>query len=102
MKKRHIASAARVCRTWKEPALDELWSKLSSPFPLLELLGPLAYEDQGWTSIEFSGWVGQTKLGSMVLLREASPMSGYLRSGSEKRQRFSHQSRNRDISPFIV
>ncbi|KAG8913471.1 hypothetical protein FRC00_002346 [Tulasnella sp. 408] len=48
MKKRHLASAARVCKTWKEPALDELWKKLSSPFPLLELLGPLVYEDRGW------------------------------------------------------
>lgn len=53
-KKRSLAAAARVCKTWKEPALDALWKKLSSPFPLLELLGPLVYEDRGW--------VGSTRL----------------------------------------
>ncbi|KAG9012946.1 hypothetical protein FRB90_006428 [Tulasnella sp. 427] len=48
-KKRHLASAARVCKTWKEPALNALWKKLSSPFPLLELIGPMVYEERGWS-----------------------------------------------------
>ncbi|KAG8971121.1 hypothetical protein FRC05_011490 [Tulasnella sp. 425] len=55
-KKRSLAAAARVCKTWKEPALDALWKKLSSPFPLLELLGPLVYEDRGWDGLENPNW----------------------------------------------
>src|SRR5258707_7352401 len=34
-----ISSSARVCRTWSEPAFRVLWRNLSSPLPLLRLLG---------------------------------------------------------------
>ncbi|KAG9012948.1 hypothetical protein FRB90_006430 [Tulasnella sp. 427] len=39
-----------VSSTWMEPALDGLWRALPSLFPLLELLGPLEYDEAlGWT-----------------------------------------------------
>ncbi|KAG8897562.1 hypothetical protein FRC01_011288 [Tulasnella sp. 417] len=34
------ATAALVCRSWSDPALDELWRSLPSFLPLLKLVGP--------------------------------------------------------------
>ncbi|KAG8914854.1 hypothetical protein FRC00_010340 [Tulasnella sp. 408] len=36
--KPELAGSARVCKTWRDPALDELWRDLDSIFPLLELV----------------------------------------------------------------
>ncbi|KAG8900850.1 hypothetical protein FRC00_010818 [Tulasnella sp. 408] len=36
--KPELASSARVCKSWKDTALDELWRDLDSIFPLLELV----------------------------------------------------------------
>ncbi|KAG8923272.1 hypothetical protein FRC01_012976 [Tulasnella sp. 417] len=43
-----LAISARVCKTWSDPALDELWVDLDTVFPLLELvldLEPLRDEE---------------------------------------------------------
>lgn len=36
-----LAACARVCQSWKEPALDRLWRDMTSPVPLMEVLSPL-------------------------------------------------------------
>lgn len=33
-----LSTLARSCRAWREPALDHLWMRLSSPVPLLQLI----------------------------------------------------------------
>ncbi|KAF9466114.1 hypothetical protein BDZ94DRAFT_1306496 [Collybia nuda] len=33
-----LSTFARCCRAWKDPALDYLWMRLSSPAPLLQLI----------------------------------------------------------------
>ncbi|KAG8914853.1 hypothetical protein FRC00_010339 [Tulasnella sp. 408] len=33
-----LAISARVCKTWTDPALDELWRAIDSIFPLMELV----------------------------------------------------------------
>lgn len=35
--KRDLATLARVCRSWKDPALDFIWERLPSILPLLHL-----------------------------------------------------------------
>ncbi|KAG9016343.1 hypothetical protein FRB90_003217 [Tulasnella sp. 427] len=42
------ATAARVCQTWVDVALDVLWEVLESPFPIMRLLGPMTLTDVGW------------------------------------------------------
>ncbi|KIO24572.1 hypothetical protein M407DRAFT_26085 [Tulasnella calospora MUT 4182] len=37
----NILSAVRVCKTWSDPALNQLWRNLSSLVPLLSLIGPI-------------------------------------------------------------
>lgn len=39
--RRSLLSSARVCRAFKRPALDLLWSKLPSFIPILKLLPQL-------------------------------------------------------------
>lgn len=39
--------AARVCRIWKEPALDYIWKTLDGPKPLACLLVPLVLKNGG-------------------------------------------------------
>ena len=36
-----LTNCARVCKSWMDPALNELWKVLESPFPAFELLAPL-------------------------------------------------------------
>ncbi|KIO31770.1 hypothetical protein M407DRAFT_19279 [Tulasnella calospora MUT 4182] len=42
------AAAARVCQTWVDVALDVLWEKLESPHPIMALLGPIRFHEDGW------------------------------------------------------
>lgn len=42
------ATAACVCRTWVEVALDVLWENLESPHPIMALLGPISFHEDGW------------------------------------------------------
>ncbi|KAG8910968.1 hypothetical protein FRC01_006018 [Tulasnella sp. 417] len=43
-------SAARVCRAWKEPALDRIWHSINSLVPLLRLIGRMVRgRDGAWT-----------------------------------------------------
>ncbi|KAF9006111.1 hypothetical protein BDQ17DRAFT_1239325 [Cyathus striatus] len=36
-----LVSAAQCCKAWKDPALDHIWSRLSSVIPLLQLIPSL-------------------------------------------------------------
>lgn len=49
-----VLRAALTCRSWTEVALDALWRDLPSPTPLLTLLGPLEFFEEGEDS---RGWV---------------------------------------------
>lgn len=40
-----LLRAALTCRTWKDPALDQLWRDLESPLPLMKLLGSVRVDD---------------------------------------------------------
>ncbi|KAG8944271.1 hypothetical protein FRC04_002067 [Tulasnella sp. 424] len=39
--RKDIVSAARVCRAWSEPALDQIWRNLPSIIPLFSLISPM-------------------------------------------------------------
>jgi hypothetical protein len=39
-------SYARVCRRWREPALDNIWSEVDDIYYLLQLLAPLRTENR--------------------------------------------------------
>jgi len=38
-------SNALVCRSWREPALDQIWHEVDDIYYLLQLLAPLQGED---------------------------------------------------------
>ncbi|KAG8985227.1 hypothetical protein FRB93_005929 [Tulasnella sp. JGI-2019a] len=40
-------ASARVCHLWSELAINEIWCRLDSIIPLLELLAPIKYDKQG-------------------------------------------------------
>lgn len=42
------ATAACVCHTWVEVALDILWENLESAHPIMALLGPISFHEDGW------------------------------------------------------
>ncbi|KAG8900847.1 hypothetical protein FRC00_010815 [Tulasnella sp. 408] len=53
--KPELAISARVCKTWSDPALDELWKNLKNVFPLLQLvldLDILRNDDGGHAFLE--------------------------------------------------
>ncbi|KAH8113195.1 hypothetical protein DFH11DRAFT_1545298 [Phellopilus nigrolimitatus] len=41
IEKSDSARCARVCRRWKESALDHVWNSMNSLIPLVQLLAPL-------------------------------------------------------------
>lgn len=49
-----LYSTSLVCTAWSELSLDHLWKKMHSLFPLLQILAPMAHdEDAGtWVSIQ--------------------------------------------------
>ncbi|KAG8937790.1 hypothetical protein FRC00_000686 [Tulasnella sp. 408] len=48
LQKPDLAAAARVCRTWMDPALDALWEELDSVNPIMRLLGPISLQSAGY------------------------------------------------------
>ncbi|KIO24569.1 hypothetical protein M407DRAFT_26082 [Tulasnella calospora MUT 4182] len=42
-----IVLAARVCRTWSEPALDRIWREMRSLVPLFSLVRPMTQQSDG-------------------------------------------------------
>ncbi len=46
-----LASLARVCRSWSNEALQHLWRQLEDPLPLLQLLGSLEENPNGWNYV---------------------------------------------------
>ena len=40
-----LSCLARCCKAWRDPALDRLWSDLTSVTPLLQLLPPECVQD---------------------------------------------------------
>lgn len=48
--KHTLCQVARCCKAWKDPALDKLWSQLSSVQPLLRLVPALLYTNGTYVS----------------------------------------------------
>ncbi|KAG8985685.1 hypothetical protein FRB94_001943 [Tulasnella sp. JGI-2019a] len=51
--------AARVCRAWSSPALDQTWREIPGVFPLLALLAPMTVADGKWgfsSDVSLADW----------------------------------------------
>ena len=46
-----LGRLARCCRTWKDPALDDLWRHLPSAAPLFRLIPEVLEKDGTFVSI---------------------------------------------------
>lgn len=46
-----FTSYACVCKSWMNPALDELWKDLDDPFMAFQLLAPLEMDHTSWSTV---------------------------------------------------
>lgn len=47
----NLASYARVCKAWLDPALDKLWEKLEKPTAAFQLLAPLKLDEKSYSQV---------------------------------------------------
>lgn len=77
------AAGAKTCRSWSALALDELWRRLNSLGPLLELLGPLEASAHSHivSKTHFQSPMGSVPISNLFLTSVDEPWVGQYQLG---------------------